>query len=94
LFHETNTGKSDDSDGYVEAVFRTEAKAERAKLALIRLAIKAGAAVYWNPDTEEETLYWEHDWRVEFHPFETNARKAARQGAEVYGWVRARKAAK
>ncbi len=67
LFHETNSGHSEESDGYIEAVFSTEAQAEAAKLAAIRKAIADDQAVYWNPDTEEEGDCWEHDWRVEAH---------------------------
>jgi len=67
LFHETNTGHTEESDGYVEAVYATEAAAEAAKLAAIRTAIAEGLDVYWNPDTEEENEYWDHDWRVETH---------------------------
>jgi hypothetical protein len=36
LFHETNTGHSEESDGYVEAVYATEAAADAARLAAIR----------------------------------------------------------
>ena len=65
LFHETNTGHSDDSDGYVEAVYATEEAAEAAKLAAIRKAVEEGQDVYWNPDTEEEgPADWTDDWRV------------------------------
>lgn len=67
LFHETNTGDSESSDGYVDGVYASEADAERAKLAAIHDAIAEGRAVYWNPDTEEEDLEWSDDWRVEAH---------------------------
>lgn len=68
LFHETNTGHSEESDGYVEAVYATEEAAEEARLAAIRTAIAEGEAVYFNPDTREEfPESWEHDWRVEPH---------------------------
>lgn len=68
LFHETNTGHSDDSDGYVEAVYATEDLAEAAKLAAIREAVADGDDVYWNPDApegeQEGPADWTADWRV------------------------------
>jgi hypothetical protein len=67
LFHETNTGRGDDLDGYVEAVYLTKETADAAQLREVRTAIATGYAVYWNPDTEEETVDWDHDWRVEEH---------------------------
>jgi len=72
LFHETNTGSSDDSDGYVEAVYATEAAAEAARLAAIRKAIAEGRAVWFNPDAPEAERQgpddWDDDWKVE--PFD------------------------
>lgn len=68
LFHETNTGRGDDSDGYVEAVYATEEAAEAAKLAAIRKAIVDGLSVWSDPDEAEfENITWEHDWHVEAH---------------------------
>ena len=67
LFHETNSGHSDTSDGYVEEVFATEAAALAAMDVSLRKAVADGEAVYYNPDTEEEDVNWEHDWRVEEH---------------------------
>jgi hypothetical protein len=67
LFHETNTGDFDESDGYVEAVYSTKEAAEAAQLAAVRNAILEGRAVYWNPDTQEECEHWDDDWRVEEH---------------------------
>lgn len=68
LFHETNTGDAiEESDGHIEAVYATEAAADHARLEAIRKAIAEGKAVYWNPDTEEETIEWTDDWRVERH---------------------------
>lgn len=68
LFHETNSGHSGESDGYVEAVFATEALAEEAKLKAIREAVADGRDVYWNPDTQEEgPTNWDDDWKVEPH---------------------------
>ena len=67
LFHETNSGHADESDGYIEGVYLDQEDAEAAQLAAVRAAIAAGYAVYWNPDTEEETLEWDHDGRVEPH---------------------------
>jgi hypothetical protein len=65
LFHETNTGHSVDSDGYVESVHATEGAAEAAKLAAIRQLVADGEDVYWNPDTEEEgPADWTDDFRV------------------------------
>jgi hypothetical protein len=75
LFHETNTGHSQDSDGYVEAVYATEEHAERVKRAAIRAAVSSGEAVYWDPETEiERAGDWEHDWRVEAHEVYTDVR--------------------
>lgn len=69
LFHETNTGQSEESDGYVEAVYATKEAAEAAKLAAIRRLVAEGEDVYWNPDTEEEgPADWTDDFKV--IPFE------------------------
>lgn len=68
LFHETNSGHGDESDGWVEGIYATEADAERAKLEAIRKAVANGDDVYWNPDIEEEgPSDWTDDWRVEAH---------------------------
>lgn len=68
LFHETNTGKFDESDGYVEAVYATEEAANAARLATIREAIAKGLDIYYDPDTDTDYPdTWEHDWRVEAH---------------------------
>ena len=67
LFHETNSGHAEESDGYIEAVFANAADAEAARLAAIRTAIADGLDVYFNPDTGEESDSWEHDWHVETH---------------------------
>lgn len=76
LFHETNTGHSDESDGYVEAVYATEAAADAAKLAAIRRLVAEGEDVYWNPDTEEEgPADWTDDFRVV--PFEVRTEAPA-----------------
>jgi hypothetical protein len=73
LFHETNTGHSDESDGYVEAVYASEEAADAAKLAAIRRLVSEGEEVYWNPDTEEECPSdWTDDFRV--IPFEVLTR--------------------
>lgn len=66
LFHETNSGHSEVSDGYVEAVYATEELAEAAKLAAIRQLVADGQDVYWNPDTEEEGPDdWTDDFQVQ-----------------------------
>lgn len=83
LFHETNTGHGDESDGYVEEVYATEAEAEAAKLTAIRAAIKEGKAVWWNPDTEEEDADWDHDWHVEAHEV-IDAAAAVPEGEEAH----------
>jgi hypothetical protein len=76
LFHETNTGHTEESDGYVEAVYGTELAAEAAKLAAIRAAIEEGKDVYWNPDTEEKgPADWSDDWRIEAHEVIDEARQ-------------------
>lgn len=68
LFHETNTGHSEESDGYIEAVYATREGADEAKLAALRAAIADGQDVYYDPDAEEDfPETWEHDWRVEVH---------------------------
>jgi hypothetical protein len=69
LFHETNSGKFDESDGYVEAVYVDEATAERARLATIRAARDKGLSIWWDPDRPDEDgpSNWEHDWRIEVH---------------------------
>jgi hypothetical protein len=72
VFHETNTGTGEDSDGYVESVWATEAAADRERLRLIRAARDAGAAIWFDPDDPDGAdqagdAQWEHDWRVEAH---------------------------
>lgn len=64
LFHETNSGHSEESDGYVEAVYATEEAAETAKLAALRKLVEDGEDVYWNPDTKEENVLWTDDVTV------------------------------
>ncbi len=86
LFHETNTGSSDESDGYVEGVFLTEALAEAAMRAMIRRAIANGEDVYWNPDTDEDfPETWAHDWHVEAHTVREDA--DIEDWASLYGWA-------
>lgn len=85
LFHETNTGSSDDSDGYIEGIYATEQLAERAKLATIRCAITDGRNVYWNPDTEEEgPADWTDDWRVEAHQVVDQPTSTMRRQTDMY----------
>lgn len=66
LFHETNTGHSDESDGYVEAVYATEALAEAARAEILRGLIADGEAVWSDPDDPdfEGPSEWEHDFRI------------------------------
>lgn len=86
LFHETNTGHSDESDGYVEAIFATEAEAEAARLVVIRLAMANGQNVYFDPETEiDYPDTWEHDWRVEAHELKT-AEQAIAEVVDLYRW--------
>lgn len=66
LFHETNSGHSDESDGYVEAVYATEELAEAAKLEAIRALVEDGADVYWNPDAPEGEREGPSDWTDDF----------------------------
>jgi hypothetical protein len=66
LFHETNTGHSEVSDGYVEAVYATEALAEAAKLTAIRTLVAEGEDVYWNPDAPEGEQEGPDDWTDDF----------------------------
>lgn len=71
LFHETNSGHSEESDGYVEAVYATEELAEAARLAAIRKAVADGLSVWIDPDAYEDgedgNVDWEHDWTVQPH---------------------------
>lgn len=67
LFHETNTGHSDESDGYIEGVYESRDDADEARHVAIRAARDAGYAIYYDPDTEQERSDWEHDWHVEEH---------------------------
>lgn len=105
LFHETNTGHSDESDGYIEAVYLTEDDAKRAELAIRREYIRNGEAVYWDADTEEERPEdWEHDFRVECwqvrptpsadHAPRTKARALRRYAAELRAYADAIEAAR
>lgn len=64
LFHETNSGHSEESDGYVEAVYATEEAAEAARLAAIRKARDEGEDIYWDPDIPDHEGY--DDWTVDF----------------------------
>ncbi len=67
LFHETNTGSADDSDGYVEAVYATRELAEAARLDAIKERIAAGDLVWWNPEFPDDDGpdNWEHDFSVQ-----------------------------
>ena len=69
LFHETNTGRSESSDGYVEAVYATEAAANAARLAAIRKARDEGKAIWMDPDDPDDAGSddWTDDWSVEAH---------------------------
>lgn len=68
LFRETNTGRaSEESDGYVESIFWTEAEANAAKLDAIREARDKGEAIYHDPDTGKTNDDWTVDYRVEAH---------------------------
>jgi hypothetical protein len=69
LFHETNTGRSDPSDGYVEAVYATEVAADEARLAAIRKARDEGKAIWVDPDDADDAGSgdWTDDWSVESH---------------------------
>lgn len=75
LFHETNSGHAEDSDGYVEAVYATEALAQAARLRAIRTLVANGEDVYWNPDApegeQEGPSDWTDDFRVIAMPLET-----------------------
>lgn len=66
LFHETNTGRSEESDGYIEAIYATQELADAACLAAIRKARDEGEAIWVDPDADggAENVDWEHDWRV------------------------------
>lgn len=66
LFHETNSGHSEDSDGYVEAIYATEELAEAAKLAAIRQLVADGEDVFWNPDAPEGEQEGPADWTDDF----------------------------
>lgn len=72
LFRETNSGKFDDSDGYIEAVYATEADAKEAMTEAIRAAIAEGVIVWYDPDDpagedQAQPSNWEADWRIEPH---------------------------
>lgn len=69
LFHETNTGDSDDSDGYVEEVYANKADADAACLAAIRKARDEGTDIWMDPDDPEDEgdPHWTDDWRVIEH---------------------------
>lgn len=69
LFHETNSGHFDESDGYVQAVFATEELANAARLAALRQARDEGLDIWQDPDDEDDEgdPMWDHDWRVEQH---------------------------
>lgn len=78
LFHETNSGSSDESDGYVEAVYATKELADAAKDKAIRGAVEDGAEVWWHPDNDEDqdgNDFWEHDWSVHEHEVLTELSK-------------------
>lgn len=61
LFHETNTGETDESDGYVEGIYSTEEAAKAAEASVRDVAKDKGWAV-WGDDEDD---YWEHDWHIE-----------------------------
>lgn len=67
LFHETNTGRGDESDGYVEGVYATKEAAEAEQVRLQREAWADGRG-WCNPDDEDdENVEWSDDWHVESH---------------------------
>ncbi len=65
LFHETNSGHSDESDGYVEAVYSTQELAEAEMLRAIKLAIADGRNVWYDPETDACFEDWDDDWSVQ-----------------------------
>lgn len=70
LFRETNTGSaSEESDGFIEAIYATEQQANAARLTAAREARDAGHAVWFDPDQPDRDgpANWSHDWRVEPH---------------------------
>jgi hypothetical protein len=69
LFHETNTGRSDPSDGYVEEVYAMEEAANAARLAAIRKARDEGRAIWMDPDDADDAGNddWTEDRSVEAH---------------------------
>ena len=66
LFHETNTGHTGESDGYIEGIYATEASAEAARLAKLREYVEEGLAVWSDPDNPDDdgNDEWEHDFIV------------------------------
>lgn len=73
VFRETNTGHSDDSDGYVVGVYSTQEKADRARVDAMRRAIRGGDDVYYDSDNGKEQVHWDCDWRVEEWPVQTKS---------------------
>lgn len=70
LFHETNSGRYETSDGFVEGVYAMEEDAERERVALLRKLRDDGEQIYLDPDLgddQKENDAWEHDVRVECH---------------------------
>ena len=69
LFHETNSGHSDESDGYIDTVYATKEAADAACVAAIRKARDEGAAIWCDPDDPEDEgdIHWSDDWHVEQH---------------------------
>lgn len=70
LFHETNSGHGQDSDGYVEGVYATWGAAEEARVKALRHWRDEGGRIFQDPDDPEaeEDPYWEHDFRIIEYP--------------------------
>jgi hypothetical protein len=66
VFHETNTGRGDESDGYIETAFTTEPAAQAAADAFMRRAAADGIPTWTNPDDPEAegNEYWEAEYIV------------------------------
>lgn len=63
LFHETNSGRREESDGYVEAVYATESAANTAQLNALRIAKAQGREIWIDGGNAE----WTDDWTVQAH---------------------------
>lgn len=57
--------EGDEDRAFITGVYSTREAANAAAEAGVRKAMSEGLTVYFNPDTEEDSVEWDVDYRVE-----------------------------